>query len=470
MAGRPAAARGGSSSGMLYGLIVFAILAVGGIGAFIWQLTNNQRLIEEAARANQAANRFGNPNQYYVDEANARGSKIAAVMQSQIEDLATLTVGQPDALPPAIKDSMDRLLARLARENPGTINPDDTLRTALITLARSYQNTKLSQDMLIEELANIQAEKDQLAQGFQAAEASFREELASIKDEAEQREQTKADELAAKDAQLAEAQEQVASATEEAGRLRAEINALQRDHEVEIARFERLLGDLRDQVIANRPGGFDPYDILAKADGKVLRALPGSDVVFINLGRTDGIRTGMTFEVYSSVGNRSVDRRGKASIEVSQVNENVAEAIVTRQRRGQPIVEDDIIVNLSYEKTRKPQFVVRGEFDLDYDGVGDWNGLELVTSLIERWGGEVVANIDNETDFVIVGRGPQIPQLDGDRPITDVIRNLAETRQERFDEFEDELLKARELYIPVITQSQLLFMSGYAGQELAIGT
>ena len=42
---------------------------------------------------------------------------------------------------------------------------------------------------------------------------------------------------------------------------------------------------MREQVRIYKPGGFDPYDILKKADGRVLRAIPGSDVVYIDAGR-----------------------------------------------------------------------------------------------------------------------------------------------------------------------------------------
>ena len=44
MAVRPAT-RGGN--GMLYGLIAFVIVSVASLGAFIWQLTNNQELVNK---------------------------------------------------------------------------------------------------------------------------------------------------------------------------------------------------------------------------------------------------------------------------------------------------------------------------------------------------------------------------------------------------------------------------------------
>ena len=121
----------------------------------------------------------------------------------------------------------------------------------------------------------------------------------------------------------------------------------------------------------------DPYDILTKADGRVLRAIPGSDVIYINLGEKDRIKSGMTFEVFSPTGGRQRDVRGKASVEVTAALETTAECRVTRAVRGQPIVEGDVVVNIAYERDRLPRFVVRGEFDLNYDGTVDFDGIAI---------------------------------------------------------------------------------------------
>ena len=236
------------------------------------------------------------------------------------------------------------------------------------------------------------------------------------------------------------------------------------NHEIEIHKLTERRKALEDQLAVYK-GGFDPYDILTKADGRVLRAIPGSDVVYINLGEKDRIKPGLTFEVFSpTVGGRRGDFRGKASVEVADVMDTTAECLVTRTVRGRPIVEGDIVVNIAYERNRLPKFVVRGEFDLDYDGQTDWNGVENVTAIVQAWGGQVVDQIDETTDFLVVGRGPQVPEFPAQQPVSDVIRDLADSRLGDLVEYQRDLEQARTLYVPVITQSQFLFLTGYSGQ------
>ena len=108
--------------------------------------------------------------------------------------------------------------------------------------------------------------------------------------------------------------------------------------------------------------------------------------------------------------------------------------------------------------------MVRGEFDLNYDGQTDWDGLEKVTGIIQAWGGQVVDTVDESTDFVVVGMGPQAVSLASGRPVSDVIRDLADSRLDRLSAYQQDIEQARTLYIPVITQTQFLFMTGYSGQ------
>ncbi|MFQ6048503.1 MAG: hypothetical protein ACE5K7_03990, partial [Phycisphaerae bacterium] len=234
-------------------------------------------------------------------------------------------------------------------------------------------------------------------------------------------------------------------------------------HEVELGRLERKVAEQKAKIAELRPSGFDPYDILTKADGRVLRAIPGSDVIYIDLGKADRVKPGMTFEVFSPTSGRREGFRGKASVEVTAVMETTAECRVTRATPRRPIVQGDVVVNIAYEPDRLPVFVVRGVFDLDYDGQADWNGVEKVAAIIRAWGGRVAAEIGETTDFLVVGLKPHVPTLPGERPVSDVIRDLADSRLDELAEYRRDLEQARTLGIPVITQSQFLFLTGYAG-------
>lgn len=475
MAGRPVVVRAGGGGGALYGLVTFAIISVASLGGLIWQATSNQRLADEAAAANRRVQQFGSPPAYFQDEANARQTSVFAVVKEDFESLARLVTGRADAVRPGIEAESNRLLAEVARATDGAVHSGDTLLTAIQKLNRTFVQTKEMLAQLQADQARLRAENENLSQGVKAAREEFQAQVADLQKEVERLNREQAEAIAAKDRQLREQQEASEALGEEFSRLRVERQQIDRQTEIETERLRRTINDLQSKIEDLKPAGFDVHDILTKADGKILRAIPGSDVVYINLGEKDRIRPGMTFVVFSPFGDRmerprgrSVDDRdylGKASIEVSAVMSDTAECRVLRTAPGLPIIEGDIIVNIAYERNRLPKFVIRGEFDLNYDGQVDWDGVERVTAMIREWGGQVQAELDETTDFVIIGRGPQLSTLRGDRPVSPVVRDLVETQQRARDEFFELIERARTLYIPVINQNQFLFLTGSFGTD-----
>ena len=461
MAGRPVAARG--SSGMLYGLIAFVIVAVASLGGFVWQLTGNKALQSANDRAQSDLRSYGPPPPYYRDEARARGSAVFTAMNDDIKALALLTSGNEEAVRPAIAASANKLLRQVAAATPG-VNEGDQLLKALASLHVDASKLRVENATLTAELDQTRQAKQTAEDNLQTVRNEFEAQVAELQEEFDQVARQSAEQLAAKDEQLARQQAEAEAIGEELSRAKVAQQAADGNHEIEIHKLTERRKALEDQLAVYK-GGFDPYDNLTKADGRVLRAIPGSDVVYINLGEKDRIKPGLTFEVFSpTVGGRRGDFRGKASVEVADVMDTTAECLVTRTVRGRPIVEGDIVVNIAYERNRLPKFVVRGEFDLDYDGQTDWNGVENVTAIVQAWGGQVVDQIDETTDFLVVGRGPQVPEFSAQQPVSDVIRDLADSRLGDLVEYQRDLEQARTLYVPVITQSQFLFLTGYSGQ------
>ncbi len=462
MAGRPVAARGGN--GMLYGLIAFVIVAVLALGGFIWQLTSNKDLQAAAERAQQRLSKLGQPPAYYEQEATARNSKVFAIISQDIENLALLVTGQRTAVWPAISQAANKLLADVAAQT-GVVDPGDTLLTAIKKLSAGYAELADRNKQLAAELAQMRTENDQLKEGLKTVRDEFEQQVAELRDEMQRLEDEKAEQLAAKDEQLAKQQADSDALAQELSNLKKTLQRKERDYDIELTRLNNQIADLRAKIQQLKPGGFDPYDILTKADGRILRAIPGSDVVYINLGSDDNIRPGMTFEVFAPLREeQGKGFRGKASIEVSSTTASTAECRVQRADPLHPIVEGDIIVNIAYERGRKPRFVVRGEFDLDYDGKNDFDGAEKVAAIIRAWGGQIVDDVDETTDFLVIGTGPQVPTLPGQVVMTEVIRSLTDTRLNQLQAFRQDIDKARTLYIPIITQSQFLYLTGYSGR------
>ena len=218
---------------------------------------------------------------------------------------------------------------------------------------------------------------------------------------------------------------------------------------------------LRKQVDELKPSAFDPADILTKADGRILKAIPGSTVVYVNLGEDDGLKLGMGFQVFSPTRERGDSLRGKASLEVMALTPLTAECRITWNKPGRPIITGDIVVNISYERNRKPRFIVAGAFDMNYDGIPDFDGTEKITSMIQEWGGQVVDQLDNNIDFVVAGVPPSSnPPAASD---TDVVIEQKRALEAELLDFRDLITAAQETSVPVINQNQFLFLTGHVG-------
>lgn len=464
MAGRPAAARGGS--GMTFALIAFVVVSVASLGAFIWQLTLNKRLEDETARAQRTLREIGQPPSYYQEEAKARGSDASSILSGDFEAVAFLVAGKKEAVRPAIEEQTKALLTQIATETPKVVNENDTLLTAMQRQHSAYMEATRRITALEGELEQLRAEKQTLTDGVQQIRDKFEQEIASLKSEVDRQNQDKSDQLAQKDQQYAQQVAAHDALSEEFNRFKAEKLSSDTQASITLERMKKQVTDLNEKIAKSKTP-FNSKDILTKPDAKIVRAIPGSDIVYISLGRRDGIKPGFSFEVFSPEGERSDDFRGKASIEVTYADERTSECRVLRSSYGRPIVEGDNVVNIAYEPNRKPKFVLRGEFDLDYDGIPDAEGAENVTAIIRAWGGQVVPELDETVDFVVVGRGPNVPSLAGDVPPSAVVKDQANTKAREWENFREVIERAKTLYIPVINQSQFLYLTGYSGPTVA---
>jgi len=209
--------------------------------------------------------------------------------------------------------------------------------------------------------------------------------------------------------------------------------------------------------------------ILRHADGTILR-VPGNNIVYISRGAQDQIVPGMTFEVYDKntgiprAGDNDQDAlpEGKASIEVIRVNPTSSEARITHIKPGGiSLQEGDLITNLVYDPNVKYAFFVYGKFDLDQNGVPTAKDGEVIQRLITQWGGRLQQKINVDTDFVILGKEPTVPNLSPDEE-KDPLRLQERSKAESdLAAYQDVLAKAHELHIPVLNQNRFLYLIGY---------
>ncbi len=465
MAGRPATLHGGAST-LLYWVIVFAILWMLSLGLFIFQLVNNKAAENTAQNAERKIARYGNPPAYYVDEAQARrDGKVFAVMDESLRKLATLATGVAEDVAPTILEKAKTTLTGIADRKPGTVNPADTLLTAVEKLDQRHTEARDEADAAQASVTDLRAEKDRLTEQLKVTRDTFDAQVAEMRNTLRALEDEKTTAVRQKQTQVEALEETAKALKTQVVSMEREGISVVRDKDIEIGRQQTIVDTLQKQIQALKPSTFDPLAILTKADGRILRAVPGSDVVYINLGTGDKIKVGMGFEVFAPMRPAPPDLRGKASIEVVNVMEDTSECRITRPEPGQatrePVVEGDIIVNIAYERNRKPKFVVRGDFDLNYDGKVDFDGGEQVTNMIRQWGGQVVDKLDESVDFVVIGLSPSAQALPAGVPVSDVVKDQAQQKALQSGEFGALVQQAQRMYIPVITQNQFLFLLGY---------
>jgi hypothetical protein len=215
----------------------------------------------------------------------------------------------------------------------------------------------------------------------------------------------------------------------------------------------------------------DPNRALTTAvDGKVIRVLGGGNVI-IDLGQGDHITKGLTFEVFDRfegvppLGDPNSSENmpvGKASIIVDSVTSTGSVCKIIRLSRGVALTEGDLIANLVYDKNTTYNFFVYGNFDLDQNGVATAQDAEVIKRLITQWGGKLSTDINVDTDFVVLGKEPTIPDKPpGDDPIA--IANYTKALEEA-DRYASFSVKAREFRTPTLNQNRFLYMIGYYEQ------
>lgn len=465
MASRPTSSLG-AQPGLLYGLITFAIVSVASLGLFIFQLTKNKRVQNEWQTAQTRIERYGSPPDYYANEATARRTKVFGVMAEDLQKVAELVTGDKNDVGATVHEKSRQLLEAI-KASAGVVDTGDSLMTALAKLANEYSAQRKRSEADAQLITTLQRDRDAMAEQLAAVRQDFEAQMASVGKRLEQVQQEKTDALAQKDAQLREVQAALDASEGQLQTLKREGNTQLRDKDIEIGRLDTLIADLQKQIQALKPGTFDPNAILTKADGRIVRAIPGSDVVYVNVGARDNLRAGMGFEVYSQT-LETTGLRGKASLEVVTVMQETAECRVTRRTSSQPILEGDLIVNIAFERNRRPKFVVRGDFDLNYDGVVDYNGLEQVTALVNEWGGQVVDDLNESVDFAVIGTMPGGGTTEGGAPPSAVVRDQLRQRESERGRFKALVEQAQKLFIPVITQNQFLYLAGYAGDTTAV--
>ena len=102
--------------------------------------------------------------------------------------------------------------------------------------------------------------------------------------------------------------------------------------------------------------------------------------------------------------------------------------------------------------------------DLDHNGVATAGEADIAKRLIEQWGGKLAADINVNTDFVVIGAEPVVPNLSKEEESDPLLVQRRTQAQADLTQYQDVINKARDLHIPILNQNRFLYFIGYYDQ------
>ncbi len=453
-------------------MIVFVVLWLVSTVGFVIQFTyqedlrnandklrgDNDRLIKQPEK--------GSLRQYF-DRASA-GKSVIGVLEKERQDTVQLITGAGGDDYTAALAKKEEVIERITGDGlVPVVSANDPLLT---TLSAVYDKLREVQELLGDTQAErdeLNADKSKLTEALASAEGKFTETAQALTDTVESEEKQNQQFREEKDGAVNDLQAQIAEMQDDTIRLLREKDEESDQLRSELDSVKKINAEQQARLAENRPP-VDPKRVAWEADGRIVRALPGDPLVYINLGRTDNLLLGLRFQVYSPNRGPGDDGNGKATVKVVGLRDGASECQILRSTPGDPIVEGDLISNAIYDRGRKFSFVLTGGFDLDFDGLTDTEESDRIRALIKRWGGRVVGALNATTDFLVLGERPHVPTL-GENPSPER-RERERTARVEATVFDTLRREARDLAIPILTQAQFLAFIGYSsGTPLPLG-
>jgi len=354
-----------------------------------------------------------------------------------------------------------------AQEHIDIADPNTTGLVQIIgDLTAELENTKKAKLATEEQLNDLQERFDSATKTNSEKEQVHLSEKNKLQEQVNQI-QANYDDLQARLEQSTEQQiDTVRKQLEQANANLKSLNYKLLKTQEELKMTEEMMKRAQEEVMEIMPPP-DNEVMACRPDGKIILIDDQAQVVHLNIGSKQHVYRGLTFTVYDRSGSIPKDGKGKAEIEVYDVAETYSAARITRSETTKPILEGDIVANLIWDSDKTNVFVIAGDFDLDNDGNIDRNAIGRITALIEKWGGRVADTISIDTDFLLLGGQPQVPQQQPtfeERELDPGAMQRYEALLERLNHYNHLQSQAQALWIPVFRYERFLYFIGYKGQ------
>lgn len=390
------------------------------------------------------------------------GPTVVGLLEEARSETARLAAGESIGDVAAVRDELEGIL-RLIRSDGIVPEPesyqDISYHEALTMLYEAFSAEHTLRSDAEQRVAELAADTDELlaankqqSDNFDKRAKELGDQLADVEEDRDRYRKERDDEVGDLERRFAERDRQSdADLTRERQRSAALEDRVAQCQERVAALQEKLGG----QMI-----GPQELSTARQPDGTILRAAPGDEVVYIDLGRNDRLVLGLKFAVYSPQSGIPADGRAKAQIEVVAIDRMSAECKIVSIAPDEVILQGDVIANPIYDRDYPVSFVVAGGFDLNHDGAIDANGAATIEAMITNWGGTLSPELTALTDFVVLGRAPRRPRSAAEGS-SDQARRAAADKQ-AYDRYAATIEAADTLKVPALTQEVFLSFLGYS--------
>ncbi len=359
---------------------IVSLACLGAMAFVIFQSGTNSKTVEAANEKEQAAQdalRVENNRRQLLESMLGVGKPISEAEFNQLVSSVTAD----EQLNAAIKTYTNNM----ALFGPGAT---DRNYTKLVTT-------------LMQELRDRNRQVDSLGKTQIALKDEFDSKLSQETKAREAEKQNAQDLSNLRDKELVKYTEDIKAQQEMISKIEADKNtllkSLEKKHREVTAKFDKSqvsIGELEKRLdsLVHKLDEIQGEDF-QYVQGKITEVANGGETVYINLGRADGLRPGVSFGVVNSDVSRVADAKPKAKIEVVEVisgSEHLSRCKVLSDRAPTTILRGDSIYSPAWQPGRKVEFALVGKMDIDGDGKDD---RETVKALIEQNGGRVTVDL-----------------------------------------------------------------------------
>lgn len=336
------------------------------------------------------------------------------------------------------------VLEKLRAQLENTINEKNTFEQQRNEWQQRFDDTMAATQ---EKEKTLLAEKEKYHQEVIDTTQKYEELKALVQKTSDERVQILIDQLEEERANLKETNDELL-------KTQAELNMTQDRMKHALEELQQIKPSPDHEVAAYKP------------DGKVILIDDQAQVVHLNIGSDDRVYRGLTFTVYDRNTSIPTDGKGKAEIEVFGVSEKISTARIIDSQKKNPISIDDVVANLVWDSDKKNVFVVAGEFDVNGDGIIDRDAIDRIKTLITKWGGIVADTISVDTDFLVLGKPPQVPPKPTfeDLEVDPMADEKYEAAMQKLNHYKETQSRAEAFWIPIFQYERFLYFIGYKEQ------